>query len=63
VVLVEGRRRPSHNQISKVKRSLRSAGALTLQSLQKALKTALQEITDSDIKGWFQHCGYCIEPN
>lgn len=48
---------------SKVKQSLRSAGALTLQSLQKALKTALQEITDSDIKGWFQHCGYCIEPN
>ena len=20
-------------------------------------------LTESDIKGWFQHCGYCIAPN
>jgi transposase len=47
---------------SKVKESLRSAGARTFLSLQKALKRALDQITESDIKGWFQHCGYCIAP-
>lgn len=47
---------------SKVKESLRSAGARTFPSLQKALKRALDQITESDIKGWFQHCGYCIAP-
>ncbi|MFZ0256328.1 MAG: transposase [Gammaproteobacteria bacterium] len=48
---------------SKVKQSLRSAGARSFQSLQKALKKALEAITEHDIKGWFQHCGYCIAPN
>lgn len=48
---------------SKVKESLRSTGARTFPSLQKALKKALDQITEADIKGWFQHCGYCIAPN
>ena len=48
---------------SKVKASLRSAGARTFPSLQKALRKAFDEITESDITGWFQHCGYCIVPN
>jgi hypothetical protein len=29
---------------------------------KKALKNALDQITESDITGWFQHCGYSIAP-
>lgn len=48
---------------SKVKEALRSTGARTFPSLQKALNNALAQITPSDITGGFQHCGYCIAPN
>ena len=48
---------------SKVKELLRSAAARTVNDLQKAIKIALDNITEKDIKGWFKHCGYCIEPS
>jgi transposase len=48
---------------SKVKELLRSAAARTVDDLQKAIKIALDKITEKDIKGWFKHCGYCIEPS
>ena len=48
---------------SKVKEILRSAAARTVDELQEAIKMALDKITEKDIKGWFKHCGYCIESN
>ena len=48
---------------SKVKELLRSAAARTVNDLQEAIKIALDNITEKDIKGWFKHCGYCIEPS
>lgn len=43
---------------SKVKQLLRSVAARTVDALQNAVGVALQAITSSDCRGYFQHCGY-----
>lgn len=46
---------------SKVKESLRSLGARTTRTVMTALGTALEQITLSDIRGWFQdRCAYAM---
>lgn len=46
---------------SKVKGFLRSVGARTTQTVLEALGTALEQITPSDIAGWFQdRCAYAM---
>jgi transposase len=46
---------------SKVKEFLRSVGARTAQGVMRALGKALEQITPSDIDGWFQHrCAYAM---
>ena len=46
---------------SKVKEFLRSVGARTTQTVMGALGTALEQITPSDIRGWFQdRCAYAM---
>ena len=30
------------------------------EALDKAIVDALEEVTKSDAKGWFQHCGYAV---
>ena len=44
---------------SKMKASLRRLKARTYGGLVAAMKTALEEVTASDVSGWFRHCGYC----
>jgi transposase len=52
---------PIEEMISKVKERLRSVGARTTQSVMKALNNALDQVTPSDIGGWFQdRCAYAI---
>jgi transposase len=43
---------------SKVKRLLRSAAARTIDALHDAFGIAMQAVTNADILGCFQHCGY-----
>jgi transposase len=54
---------PDRNPIelcwSKMKATLRRLRARTFDGLVAAMKAALDEITASDISGWFRHCGYC----
>jgi transposase len=45
---------------SKVKAILRKIGAKTKESLHNAIASALQAINLCDIKGWFNHAGYCV---
>jgi transposase len=46
---------------SKVKEFLRSVGARTTQTVMGALGTALEQITPSDIRGWFlDRCAYAM---
>jgi transposase len=56
---------PDYNPIercwSKIKTSLRSAKARTYSALMKAIKKALTSIKESDIRAWFDFCGYSIQ--
>lgn len=45
---------------SKIKQLLRAAKARTREELEAALVRAMNLITDSDIRGWFNHCGYPV---
>jgi transposase len=43
---------------SKRKTARRAAGARTRRALERAIKHALETITESDALAWFAHCGY-----
>jgi transposase len=43
---------------SKIKTALRGIGARTRRRLERAIKRALETITESDALAWFAHCGY-----
>ena len=45
---------------SEVKTWLRKDKARDAEALDKAIVDALGEVTKSDAKGWFQHCGYAV---
>jgi transposase len=48
---------------SKIKQALRAAKARTREELDAALGRVLKIITKSDIRGWFNHCGYSVAPD
>jgi transposase len=49
---------PIEECISKIKEILRSFKARTKRRLTNALAKAITLVTESDIRGWFKHCGY-----
>jgi transposase len=49
---------PIENMWSKVKGTLRSLAARSVESLHDAIATALATVTTSDCIGFFRHCGY-----
>jgi len=49
---------PIEGCIAKLKTALRSFKARTQRKLTTALAKALALVTDGDIRGWFEHCGY-----
>jgi hypothetical protein len=51
---------PIEERISKIKTLLRTLKAETEGALLKALNMALEQISHSDILGWFRHCGYRV---
>jgi transposase len=51
---------PIEKMWSKIKALLRGAKARTQEALSQAVASALNAVTDSDIAGWFRHCGYVI---
>ena len=55
---------PDYNPIekcwSKIKTCLRRAKARMYDALVQAVKEALKTITESDIRAWFNYCGYSI---
>ena len=53
---------PIENCWSKVKAHLRSLKPRTLPDLLDALVTAFASVTEHDIRGWFEHCGYRVAP-
>jgi DDE superfamily endonuclease len=49
---------PIEEAFSKVKISLRRAGARTREALVEAMGRALDAVTPQDARGFFKHCGY-----
>jgi transposase len=49
---------PIEPGFSKIKESLRAAGARTQEALIDAIAEAIDKITINDAVGWFTHCGY-----
>ena len=49
---------PIEECISKIKAALRRGKARTQRKLYKALAKAIALVTENDIIGWFNHCGY-----
>jgi transposase len=45
---------------SKVKTFLRKTKARTVDTLNEAIDQAIDQVTSSDAKGWFRHCGYSL---
>ena len=46
---------------SKIKTYLRAQAARTREKLDECISTAIELITVSDLLGWFNRCGYCLE--
>jgi transposase len=47
---------------SKIKEILRSKSARTVDALDAAITTAINEITEENALNWFHHCGLFLEP-
>ena len=53
---------PVEEAFSKLKTSLRAAGARTHRALDAAIARAMDAVTPADAAGWFAHCGYPAGP-
>lgn len=53
---------PIEHMWSKVKGTLRSIGARTVDALRDAIGTALETVTPGDCRGFFRGCGYPATP-
>lgn len=49
---------PIEEAFSKVKNTVRRAGARSREALNEAMGEALSAVTLEDVAGWFLHCGY-----
>lgn len=65
-VVVQPPYSPEFNAIehlwSKIKHLVRRARADTAEALASALSAALKAITEQDVRGWIEHCGYRADP-
>jgi transposase len=53
---------PIEQCISKIKEFLRSVAARTRSKLRRALTKAINSVTPTDVKGWFEYAGYWVTP-
>ncbi len=49
---------PIEEAFSKIKNTVRKAGARTREALDEAISEALSAVTLRDVAGWFSHSGY-----
>jgi transposase len=49
---------PIENMWSKIKNTLRRFAPRSLKAFKKIIRVAFEEISKSDLIGWFKHCGY-----
>lgn len=46
------------NMWSKIKNTLRKLAPRTPKKFKKSIRIAFEQITETDLFGWFKHCGY-----
>ena len=51
---------PIEEAFSKIKNLLRNAAARSKESLVEAIGAALSAVTVADVRGFFEHAGYCL---
>jgi transposase len=51
---------PIESMWAKVKTYLRTIKARTTEDLERAVAEGMTQITQSDCRGWFKHCGYQV---
>jgi transposase len=49
---------PIEEAFSKIKNLIRKAGARVRETLVEAIGQALSEVTEEDVRAFFEHCGY-----
>jgi transposase len=52
---------PVENCGSKVKEAIRGMSPRTVSAVIDAMGEAIGAVTPTDARGWFSHCGYCID--
>lgn len=52
---------PIEQAFSKLKAHLRRANQRTVDGVWEAIGDGLDQITATDARGWFQHCGYSVD--
>ena len=52
---------PIEQAFSKLEAHLRRANQRTVDGLWEAIGDGLNQITATDARGWFQHCGYPVD--
>ena len=52
---------PIENMWSKIKNYLRGFMPRTMQEFKKSIKSAFESISESNLIGWFKHCGYNVQ--
>lgn len=52
---------PIEQAFSKLKAHLRRANHRTVDGVWEAIGDGLDQITATDARGWFQHCGYSVD--
>jgi transposase len=52
---------PMELGLSKLKTALRAAQARTRETLETAIRKALETVTVTDAWNWFRHCGYALQ--
>lgn len=52
---------PIEQAFSKLKAHLRRANQRTVDGVWEAIGNGLDQITATDARGWFQHCGYAVD--
>ena len=46
---------------SKLKHFIKKARADTAEALEQAVETAVALVCGADARGWFEHCGFCLQ--
>lgn len=54
---------PIENMWSKIKQKLKRLAPRSMKAFNQAISKAFLEVKETDLMGWFKHCGFQVESN